>query len=188
MLFRSQDTLISVCRATPGSISSNPAVQFSNDGSGGFLADTSHSKSQVGFGVKYTNKGTNPQGKVQLEIKSDHNSAGQIDGKIHTYQIDSNSISTLNVSLSSSPTVPTTATFEAKCNVTELLDNGTTVCLDGGALITLTLNSTAQTIGVTVNKSKNNGGMWFSSSWSGTKTVEKPASNASTTVKPITIQ
>jgi hypothetical protein len=174
-----QDTQVTLCRAVPGSITSNPAATVSNTGSGGFLADTSSAQSTVSFSVKYTNKGTNPQGKVQLTVVSDHNSAGRVDGAVHTYEIVSNAISTLNVTNS-------TADFQAKCNVNELITNSdgsiTSVNLDGGALMALSLDgSSTQLLGITVNKSKNLGGMWYSSAWDGKQTVNKPVVNTSST-------
>ena len=132
----------------------------------------------VTFSVKYTQKGTNPQGKAHVIVKSDHNSAGVVDGKVHTYAIDSNAISTLNVTTGAS----STADFQAKCNVIELVTNPdntvTAVSLDGGALMALSLDATNQKIGVTINKSKSLGGMWFSSGWDGKQTVNKPVANS----------
>ena len=72
--------------------------------------------------------------------------------------------------------------FAAKCNVVEMVTNPdqsiTAVSLDGGAMMQLSLNGgTAQTLGITINKSKSIGGMWFSSNWDGVKTVDKQVNN-----------
>jgi hypothetical protein len=174
------DTTLTICRATPGSIVANPALVLSNGGSAGFVGDTSGKTSNLAFSVKYNKSGTNPQGKVRLQITSNRNASGLIDGATHTYLITTNSISSLSVTPGSN-TAPSVANFAAKANVVELItDSGGTVTsvvsLDGGAILQLALtdgltNSTPDKAGVTVNKST--GGLWFSSNWDGAKTLEK---------------
>ena len=168
------DTMISICRATPGTIVSN-GVQFNNGGSGGFLAGTSSTTSDANFDVKYTKSGTNPQGKVKIIVRSNRKADGTIDltGLIHTYVLTSNAISSLSV-------IQKKASFAAKATVVELVSNPdgtvTVVTLEGGAIMQLAITDNgpgtpADTIAVTVQKSK--GGLWFSSQWDGTKTTEK---------------
>ena len=157
---------------------SNPAANISNNGSAGFLADSSNKTSTVSFAVKYNTSGTNPQGKVQLQVTSNRNSLGSIDGNIHTYEITSNAISSLNVKLAK-------ADYAAKCNVVEIVTNpvtglSTAVSLDGGATMQLSLDSNLQTLGITVYKNKNIGGMWFSTNWDGKTTIDKTVLNATT--------
>ncbi|MBI3242539.1 MAG: Ig-like domain repeat protein, partial [Chloroflexi bacterium] len=165
-----QDMQLSICRATPGSIVSNPPAQVNEIGSAGFIAGGS----TVQFDVKYNKSGTNPQGKVKVTVTSNLNAlTGLPDGKTHTYVITSNAISSLSVKAPN-------ANFAAKANVIELVTNPdgsvTAVSLDSGAIIQLALtDATTDMVGVTVNKSK--GGLWFSSKWDGTKTVEKAILN-----------
>jgi hypothetical protein len=172
----SWDRTISICKATPGSIVSN-GVQFNNGGSSGYLAGTASTTSDANFDVKYNKSGTNPQGKVKITVRSNRKADGTVDptGKIHTYVLTSNAISSLSVKQTDNK-----ASFAAKATVVEQVMNAdgsvTIVSLDGGAVIQLAVtdNSTkggVDTIGVTVNKSK--GGLWFSSQWDGTKTTEK---------------
>jgi hypothetical protein len=170
----SWDRQISICRSTPGTIVSTGS-QFNNGGSSGYLAGTSSTDSDAAFDVKYNNSGTNPQGKVRITVRSNRKPDGTIDlsGKIHTYVFTSNAISSLSVNQTNR-----TAAFSSKATVVELVTNPdgsvTTVSLDGGAILQMAITDTtpADTIGVTVQKSK--GGLWFSSQWDGSKTVEKP--------------
>jgi len=161
-----QDVQISVCRATPGSILSNPGAKLDAIGSAGFIAG----ESVTNFDIKYNKSGTNPQGKAKVVITSDRNAAtGLPDGKIHTYVITSNAISSLSVK-------PPNANFAAKANVVELVANPdgsvTAIGLDSGTVLQLALTDAASdTLAVMVNKSR--GGLWFSSNWDGSKTVEK---------------
>jgi hypothetical protein len=172
----SYDETISICRATPGTIVAN-GVDFSNSSSGGYLSSTVSTTSEADFDIKYNKSGTNPQGKAKFTVRSNRKADGTIDlsGKIHTYVLTSNAISTLSV------TKPK-ANFAAKANVVELVSNPdgsvTVVNLDGGAVMQLAVTDnggSGDTIAVTVHKSK--GGMWFSSEWNGSKTTEKVVSS-----------
>jgi hypothetical protein len=170
-----QDTTVSVCRAVPGTILSNPGADISNAGSSGFIAGDNTNISTVAFDVKYNNKATNPQGKVALTVHSNRNSLGAVDGKAHEYHIVSNAISTLNVKGS-------LADFSAKANVIELVTNPedstvTAVSLDGGAIMQLSLDASTQKLGIQVNFSKTKGGMWYANQWDGLKTVNKVINN-----------
>jgi len=172
-----QDKPISICRATPGSIISNPAALMNAATSNGYLAGSS----AVQFDVKYNKAGTNPQGKVKLTITSDRNAAGLVDGKTHTYVVTTNAISTLSVKLPN-------ANFSAKANVAELVTNPdstvTAVGLDSGTIVQLALtDSSTDTLSVQVSRS--NGGLWFSSGWNGVKTVERAIlNNGAITITP----
>jgi hypothetical protein len=175
------DTDVSICRATAGSIVTNPSAKFSNVGSNGQLAPDAAGANTVGskrswvdFNVKYNKSGTNPQGKVNLTVNSNRNSSGVIDGNKHQYVFTSNAISTLNVT-------GFKADFSAKANVTEYVLDSTgavisTVALDTGAIMQMTVDGTpgANTVAIQINKSKVNGGIWYSSQWNGATTVSKP--------------
>jgi hypothetical protein len=182
-----QDTQVTVCRAKAGSILSNPAAEISSTGSAGFIATTDTSRAKANFDVIYNKSGTNPQGKVKLVINSTRNRNGNVDGSMHTYVITSNAITSLNVT-------GTKADFAAKCNVDELVADPITgviteVNLDGGAIMQLSLTGgTAQLLGVTVNKSKNVGGMWYSSNWDGkSATIDKLVMNVGGSDSPIRV-
>jgi hypothetical protein len=119
------------------------------------------SKNNVGFSVKYNKSGTNLQGNINTLVRNN--------GRL--YQIKGNAIT----SLSTNPTIGT-ATFNGKANIQDVTDPLKPVSIDGNATLQVTMTDkgqldSADTIGITLwNKS---GGLWFSSSWSGTKTLEQ---------------
>jgi hypothetical protein len=176
-----QDTQLSVCRATPGSMVSNPAAQVNATGSAGFIAGSS----VVQFDVKYNKSVTNPQGKVRATITSNLNAAtGLVDGKTHTYVITTNSIASLSVN-------GLKANFAAKANVVELVTNPdntvTAVNLDGNCTLQLAVTdsnstTTKDTLALTVNKSS--GGLCFSSNWVTNKRVEKAITSGGIKITP----
>jgi hypothetical protein len=174
-----QDTALTICRATPGSILANPAIGLDQTGTAGFIAGSS----TTNFDVKYNKSGTNPQGKVKITIRSLLNAAtGVPDGKLHTYLVASNSISSLSVNGSK-------ASFASKANVVELATNAdgtvTAVDIDNAAVLQLALTDngpSGDTIAVTLNKSR--GGLWFSSAWDGNRTVERAAQTGDIRITP----
>ena len=106
-------------------------------------------------------------------IKSSYKPDGTVDSStIHTYMIKTNSISTL--SFVNPNTTAATATFTAKASIQDIT-NGTAVSVDGGALVQIKVtNGKPGLASLQVNNSKT-GGIWFSSSWDGTKTVQQTA-------------
>lgn len=155
-----------------------------NDGSpfsaNGYLGLNSVN-SCFGSQVLYNKKGINPQGQVTVTIKSYNRPDGTVDTNLHTYFIKSNSISELSL-------ISGSASFGSKTNVSEILENGSKVGLDGGntmQLIFTPQNQTAPpgsfvaTSGVIESSGKctalngcasivifrSAGGVWYSSSW-----------------------
>jgi hypothetical protein len=159
----------------------NPAARVDSTGSAGFIAGSS----VVQFDLKYNKSVTNPQGKVKATITSDRNAlTGLVDGKVHTYVITTNAISSLSVN-------GWKANFAAKSNVVELVTNPdntvTAVNLDSACVLQLAVtdsNSTAtkDKLALTVNKS--GGGLWFSSKWDGVKSVEKDITSGDIKITP----
>ncbi|MCA1639056.1 MAG: immunoglobulin domain-containing protein [Acidobacteria bacterium] len=146
-------------------------------------------ESSFGSQVTYNKSGANPQGQVQVYIRSCNKSDGSVDpncdpGKAathHVYFIKSNSISELS-NLSGS------ASFGSKTNVSEVLADGTKVGLDGGGTMQIvftpfgkaiprdmylgtsaTCNNNEGCMSITAYKSS--GGVWYSSAWGSTGTL-----------------
>ena len=73
-------------------------------------------------------------------------------------------------------TYPWTATFNGKANIQDITNPLAPISIDGNATLQVTMTDNGEpggsdTIAITVwNKS---GGLWFSSKWDGTKTVEQ---------------
>lgn len=140
-------------------------------------------ESSFGSQVKYNNGGTNPQGQVQVYIRSCNKADGSIDPNCnpsdskthHVYFIKSNSISELS-------TIGGSASFGSKTNVSEVLANGTKIGLDGGGTMQIVFTPKGATIPrdmyvgssaicanqqgcVSITAYKSAGGVWYSSAW-----------------------
>ncbi len=161
---------------------------MSSSSSAGQLAGTPGLKNNFGFNVKYNKQGTNLQGNMTIIDRSGG----------HVYQIKVNSMTSLGVQYcqvtptgpvcSQSPpsgctttataTCPIRANFVSKANIQDITDPANPISMDGTGSSTLQVTMTdmgepgsSDSIGITVwNKA---GGLWFSSEWDGTKTIEK---------------
>jgi len=89
------------------------------------------------------------------------------------------SSSSVNMAITSAHPYPT-ATFNGKASIQDITDPLNPMSIDGNATLQVTMTDkgepgSSDTIGITVwNKS---GGLWFSSNWNGTKTVEQVGIN-----------
>jgi hypothetical protein len=109
-------------------------------------------------GLKYNNKGTSPQGQIQLVLPR----GGDV------YYVKSNSISSL--SFTGSPAKD--ATIYTKASIYKILSTGQTVSVDGGVTLRVDAhdgcssgaNCTGDTIGFTVLSSKDSS-LYYSNSW-----------------------
>jgi hypothetical protein len=143
-----------------------------NNCSAGYIAGAAGHLTNFSFFVKYNSSLKNPQGSVEMIIKSLNNSNGIPDGNLHDYRIKSNAISTL--------TVPApNAQFAGKCNVAEIV-NGAEVSIQGNCTMQLDMFDSMATscsyhypdkLALTVYR--NNGGIWFSSRWIVANTEKK---------------
>src|SRR5262249_22964182 len=147
-------------------------------GSAGSIAGSSYTN----LDVKFSKGFTNPQGNVKITVTSSLNAnTGLPDGKTHTYVIASSSITSL------SATLPKVSIGATKVAVTELVTNAdgtiTAVSLDTNASLQLAMtDGAADTLAVTLIKSR--GGLWFSSAWDGTKSVEKGIVSGNVIITP----
>ena len=137
----------------------------------GTYAGTIGSKMNFGFNVKY-NKGSKPQpqGHVNIIVRSG--------GKI--YQIKSTSITSLSLGFAQactgppSPTCWGVATFESKANLTNLTNS---ISLGGNNRLVISMTDkgepgSADSFAVTLYQGTSNT-VLFSSSWTGTRTIER---------------
>jgi hypothetical protein len=151
--------------------------QISNEGSAGFIKGASGEVNDTTFyfDVAYNKKGTNPQGKVTIWVWSWYKPDGTLDTTTHKYVITSNAIATLAINQKGALG---TASFSSKATVKEELSGGGMSGIDGGAVIQISVtdqDTTGDLLAITVQQKK--GGLWFSSNWSGTNTVEKAVSD-----------
>lgn len=136
--------------------------------SAGLEAGDKGTKNNFGFNVKYNSSGTNLQGNINTIVRRT-----EADGTLHVYQIKGNSMTSLATQPNS---VGGTAVFNGKASIQDITDLNNSISVDGNASLQVNMSDngepgTNDTIGVTVwNKT---GGLWFSSNWTGTKTVQQ---------------
>jgi pimeloyl-ACP methyl ester carboxylesterase len=139
--------------------------------SAGLYPGQAGTRNNFGFGVKYNKSGTNLQGNINTLVRNN--------GRV--YQIKGNAMT----SLSTNPSAGT-ATFNGKANIQDVTDPLNPISIDGNASLQVTMTDrgepgAADGIGVSVwNKS---GGLWFSSNWNGTRTLEQTLAGGNVVVR-----
>jgi len=133
--------------------------------SAGQLAGDAGTKTNFGFNVKYNKGGTNLQGNINIIFRRMEG------GVLRVYQIKGNALTSLTVN-------PTTgkATFFCKANLKDITNPLNPISIGGNGQLKVTMTDKGEpgksdTIGITYWNG--NGGLWFSSSWSGTDTTEQ---------------
>jgi hypothetical protein len=139
--------------------------------SGGVKAGDAGSKNNFGFNVKYNKSGTNLQGNINTIIRKTES-----DG-LHVYQVKGNQMNSLSVNSTKSNSHPyPTAVFTGKASIQDITDPSLPVSVDGNATLLVSMTDAGEPgssdkIAITVwNK---NGGLWYSSNWNGTITIEQ---------------
>ncbi len=132
--------------------------------SSGTYASTSGLKMNFGLNVKYNKKGTNLQGGVNIIFRRN------VAGVIRTYQIKSNSMTSLGVG---GTTAKRKAQFLSKANLTDVTDPLNTISLGGNLDLRVDLADngepgSADSIAVTLFSGTNS--LLFSSNWAVSKT------------------
>ncbi|OLD45588.1 MAG: hypothetical protein AUI63_05540 [Gemmatimonadetes bacterium 13_1_40CM_2_60_3] len=160
-----------------------------NSSSSGLYPGASGQRTNFGFNVKYNKSGTNLQGNINVIVRNN--------GRV--YQIKGNSMTSLVVNYcplpgepgyqisgcntpvspctgNASATCPIAATFNGKASIQDITDPVNPISIDGNATLQVTMTDygspgSFDKIAITVwNKS---GGMWFSSNWNTTRTIEQ---------------
>jgi hypothetical protein len=131
--------------------------------SSGQDAGDANSHNNFGMTFKYNKGGTNPQGHFNAIFLH------TVNGVVHTYQIQSNSISSFSVD-----TTKGTASINTKASLTDITNPGSPVSVDGGALLTINVTKTTSSfpgsIGIQLNSKS--GGIYYSSNWTGATTSQ----------------
>jgi len=140
--------------------------------SNGLKAGDAGTNNNFGFNIKYNKGGTNLQGTINTIVRRMEG------GVLHVYQVKGNSMTSLTVD----PTTGTashpypTAVFNGKANITDITNPLSPLTVDGNATLQVSMTDAGEPgsndkIGIIVyNK---NGGVWCSSNWDGTKTVQQ---------------
>lgn len=154
------DTIVTVARPIgTGFITGGGFLDVTR--SAGAFAAAAGTKNNFGFNVKYNKARTNLQGNL--------NSIVRTGGRV--YQVKSNALTSLVVDAATG-----VAVFNGKASINDVTDPLLAVGIEGNALLQVTMTDrgepgTADSIAITVwNK---NGGLWFTSAWDGTQSVEQ---------------
>ena len=148
---------------------------------GGYLKLTSNSngakpgdaltKNNFGFNVKYNKGGTNLQGNINTIFRRMEG------GVLRVYQVKGNSMTSLSVdpSITTSHPYPT-AVFNGKANVTDITNPLSPIAIGGNYTLQVSMTDAGEPgssdqIGIIVYNSA--GGVYFSSNWNGTSTVQQ---------------
>ena len=157
------NTVVQVTKAISGMITGGGYLV--NQASAGQKAGAIGQKTNFGFNVRPNKSGTGLQGSINTIVRN----RGRV------YQIKGNSMTSLLTKVGTA-TAPGTATFEGKASIQDITNPLLPVSVDGNATLKVTMTDAGEPgssdkIGITVwNKL---GGLWFSSNWSGTNTVEQ---------------
>src|SRR4030095_4520021 len=128
-------------------------------------------KNNFGFNVKYNKGGTNLQGHINTIFRRMEG------GVLHVYQVKGNSMTSLSVDPSVTATHPyPTAVFNGKANVTDITNPFSTVSIGGNYTLQVSMTDAGEPgvndkIGIIVYNGA--GGVYFSSNWNGTTTVQQ---------------
>jgi hypothetical protein len=139
-----------------------------NERSGGTYAGTLNGKTNFGFNVKTNKSGTNLQGNVTIMIRRN--------GRV--YQVKSNAISSMTATLANGAN-PGTAQFSGKANLQDVTNPNAPISITGNLILQMTLTDkgepgTSDLIGLTLWDGNT---LVFSSSWTGTQTIEQLLGN-----------
>jgi hypothetical protein len=167
----SEASIVTISKAYPDSFITGGGYMVMTSSSG-LVPGAAGTKNNFGFNVKYNRSGTNLQGQMNIIVR---NSA-------RVYQIKGNSMTSLATNPNSTGG---TATFNGKANIQDITDPANPISIDGNATLQVDMTDTGNintdTIGTTVlNKA---GGLWFSSNWNGTRTVQQALAGGNLSVK-----
>jgi len=155
------NTVVTVSRPLSNFITGGGYLLMSS--SAGLKPGDPGTRNNFGFNVKYNKGMTNLQGSINTILRNGG----------HAYQIKGNSMTSLAVQ-----PLPAggRATFYGKASIQDVTVPASPVSIDGNATLQVTLTDigepgTGDTIGITLWTKT--GDLWFTSNWSGTKTVEQ---------------
>jgi len=158
------DTVVTVSKPLNNFITGGGYLLLSS--SSGLKAGDAGKKNNFGLNVKYNKSNKNLQGNINTIVRRT-----EADGVLHVYQIKGNSMTSLSVD-----PVKGTATYNGKANIRDITNPLSPISVDGNGVFQVTMTDkgepgTSDSISITLwNK---DGGLWFSSNWNGTKTIEQ---------------
>lgn len=135
--------------------------------SGGLKAGTAGLKNNFGFNIKSDSK-QGPKGNINVIVRR-----LESDGIVHVYQLKGNAMTSLSQQVNANPK---TATFNGKANIQDITDPLNVVSVDGNASLQVVMTDAGEpgsSDKIAITLLDKNGGLWFSSNWNGTTTVQQ---------------
>lgn len=156
------NAIVTVARLAPASVTGGGYLV--NQSSGGSKAGDAGKRTNFGFNVKNVKVGANYQGAFKMLV---------ISGK-HTYLVHSNAITSLLIKAGTR--LPNTATFGGSATIIDITNPAAPVVVTETATLQVALTDrgepgSSDTIGIGLWDQ--GGNLWFSSNWTGGKTVEQ---------------
>jgi len=148
-----------------------------NNKSAGLIQGAATAKTDYWFTVQYNKYGTDFKGQVWFKVRSYYKTNGTLDNKLHTYQVNSNAITTFNTIIQKGTGI---ATFTSKATLAEVLPNGTVISIEGNNNLQLVASQNGCTQQIAITLFKKAGGIWFANNWSGTGAVLQQVNLGST--------
>jgi hypothetical protein len=135
--------------------------------SAGIVAGDAGSRSNFGFNTKFNKRGTNLQGNVNIIVRK------TVSGVLRTYRIKTNNFTSLGIQNES---WGGKAVINGKATVQDITNPNNPVSVFGNGSLQIKFTDrgepgTADSIAITIWKK--NGGLWYSSNWNSTTTVEQ---------------
>jgi trimeric autotransporter adhesin len=160
----SDNTVVTIYKPSGESVNGGGFVRPTAS-SGVYSSDLSR-RMNFGLNVKYTKNGSQPKGSVNMIFRR------TVGNTLHTYQIKSNSISTVGIG---GTNAIRRGQFVSKANLTDISNPMSPVSLGGNLSLTVTMTDEGEpgdkdSIGVTLYGS--DGSLWYSSNWITSKTKE----------------
>ncbi|MEW6052551.1 MAG: S8 family serine peptidase [Nitrospirota bacterium] len=176
------DTIVTVAKPLDNGWIIGGGKTTNGTDSRGYIAGAAGQSTDFSFDVKYNKSGANPQGAVNITVRSYYKPDGSIGNVLRTYKIKSTAIAVLTVQKPSG-----TASFSSKANLVDITDPANSIAIEGGAQLQIHIkdgnqaNGNGDTIAMTLQRKA--GGVWFSSKWSANKTVPMPIAQGDIVVK-----
>jgi hypothetical protein len=154
-------TVITISKPIPGLVTGGGYLLMTD--SAGLYPGDEGTKSNFGFNIRKDNKMKSPKGNINIIVRN----GGRV------YQIKGNAMTSLAVQANGNPR---TATFNGKANITDITNPLAPISIDGNGSLQVVMSDRGEpgrtdTIGITLwNK---DGGLWFTSNWDGTRTLEQ---------------
>jgi len=165
------NTVVTVSKPLNNFITGGGYLVLSN--SAGLTPGAPGTKNNFGFNVKYNKSKTNLQGNINTIVRSTTWSGAcpVQPGGVYVYQVKGNAMTSLSVNTSTGKAI-----FNGKANIRDITNPLSPCSVDGNATLQVTMDDNGEpgkndTIGITVWRKS--GGLWFSSNWTGTTTVEQ---------------